>query len=982
MGNEYSSPRRDDDETIMSGYTEDTRDQRSSSRKKRDNFQSPNFIDAICGRMVFDDDDDDAYKRKASRSGSRRSSRSYDSDDDTLDDSRDRRSKRGSRDSSSRKNSSKSLEDASVESFGNNDAKNAPSRDSMDNGSFDGSAMQDRNSSPANAPSPPNHAISKPLASAFAKRCYFTKAGIGPLTQHYEGITLTGNIVLMLASAMKLKGCPTICDEDLRRVEQTYPNQFSRLPDELLLSSGWRRISKHCHFSGKPIPDGVAFFHSKERLHPQTGGYYFLLASSLGMERPDEVEPLTIDMLILLQTDYPGTCEQAPPLLLEDPTQWTLVTRFCFFSGGPINADEDVYYEADFDGNPIYMLAFLSPNLTPEELYRLNDITGENALKSVAAVEEVDDVYNLSETDFDDLKLYHLGPCRALPSYILTPEAWKKVLPTSFIQCREKALARAYEFESHAQEAVAAAGKLVGKGNLTASQKQKILDQTEDDGYVEFNQGQDDRSNMSDEDAYPSPAMSPTNKHANRNVPDDESQGYTFSESMADGHSRSPSRSRSASPFRSSSLSPRRNTVDESEPFAQENSEFPEQTGDPDITFHYDDDHPMDEPGFQRDMPSSNYQSFGEGSNENDDDYALSRSRDKSPMVSPSRDRSTRSYSKERSAALSAEYDKKSSMRSYSKERSVTLSPSRNQNTSTRSYSRDRSPTYSKNSSPSASPVRSTTRSNSVSPNRSVREEKAPPLSPMASRYARNLEVNTQLPKDVDMESDPSPHLDFLSPLSEASGKHATSPARTERQIPQSPYSFKSTASTYSKSSAMKGAQELLKKNREQRLRIMAKRRNTPGKNSEKSFTSTASDSENMEPSPTKQIVSKARGRSVTPVRKATSPPQRLSISPSRRMSPVKMALYKNPSSPRKIAGDVPPPPPLSPTNKLLQPRREPKSYQNDDDAKSVASSIVSAASSGWTDTTDPLERDSRRALILKMAKSRMRSKRDNISKS
>ena len=101
----------------------------------------------------------------------------------------------------------------------------------------------------------------QPLASSFAKRCYFTKSGIGGHTQHYEGLTLkTGNVILMLASAMKLKGCPTICDEDLRRVEQTYPNQFSRLPDELLLSSGWRRISKYCHFSNKPIPDGIPFF--------------------------------------------------------------------------------------------------------------------------------------------------------------------------------------------------------------------------------------------------------------------------------------------------------------------------------------------------------------------------------------------------------------------------------------------------------------------------------------------------------------------------------------------------------------------------------------------------------------------------------------------------------------------------------------------------------------------------------------------------
>ena len=106
----------------------------------------------------------------------------------------------------------------------------------------------------------PDVGLSMPLASSFAKRCYFTKAGIGKTTQHYEGLTLTGNVVLMLAAAMKLKGCPTICDEDLRRVEQTYPNQFSRLPDELLLSSGWRRISKYCHFSNKPIPDGVPFF--------------------------------------------------------------------------------------------------------------------------------------------------------------------------------------------------------------------------------------------------------------------------------------------------------------------------------------------------------------------------------------------------------------------------------------------------------------------------------------------------------------------------------------------------------------------------------------------------------------------------------------------------------------------------------------------------------------------------------------------------
>lgn len=100
----------------------------------------------------------------------------------------------------------------------------------------------------------------QPMASSFAKRCFFTKSRISDRTQHYEGLTRTGNVILMLASAMKLKCCPTICDEDLRRVEKTYPHQFSQLPDELLLSCGWRRTSKYCYFSNKPIPDGIPFF--------------------------------------------------------------------------------------------------------------------------------------------------------------------------------------------------------------------------------------------------------------------------------------------------------------------------------------------------------------------------------------------------------------------------------------------------------------------------------------------------------------------------------------------------------------------------------------------------------------------------------------------------------------------------------------------------------------------------------------------------
>lgn len=132
------------------------------------------------------------------------------------------------------------------------------------------------------------------------------------------------------------------------------------------------------------------------------------------MVRPIDVEPLTRDTLVLLETDFPTSCDAAPDVLINDPEQWTLVDKFCFFSGGPINAEEDVYYQADFDGNPIFMLAFLSPSLTPAELYKLDSGKGDPGLKSMMAVEEVESVYDLTERDFQDLKLYHLGPCRAL----------------------------------------------------------------------------------------------------------------------------------------------------------------------------------------------------------------------------------------------------------------------------------------------------------------------------------------------------------------------------------------------------------------------------------------------------------------------------------------------------------------------------------------------------------------------------------------
>mmetsp|Transcript_14157 Transcript_14157/g.34082 ORF Transcript_14157/g.34082 Transcript_14157/m.34082 type:complete len:908 (+) Transcript_14157:498-3221(+) len=430
---------------------------KASVKKLDDDHPAAQIIDSMCGTYF-----DDRYRYKYSRSGSYGSEEgsedgtAYRSEDDTTYD--------GRRSDRNRKSSDKSVGSASYTTYSDYESVEPSRRDRKSSGGLDrrkgggggddeetqtsfDTEFEDESKAPTAFSEEPK-LISKPLASSFAKRCYFTKSGIGKTIQHYEGLTLTGNVVLMLAAAMKLKGCPTICDEDLRRVEQTYPNQFSRLPDELLLSSGWRRISKYCHFSNKPIPDGVPFFHSKQRLHPE-GGYFFLLAAAVGMVRPIDVEPLTRDTLVLLETDFPTQCDATPKVLVREPEQWVLVNKFCFFSGGPINAEEDVYYQADFDGNPIYMLAFLSPSLTPEELYRLSEVGPDNApgLKSVAEVEEVESVYDLTDRDFDDLKLYHLGPCRALPQYVLQPSAWTKVLPPHFLAARQQAMLRAQDFE-------------------------------------------------------------------------------------------------------------------------------------------------------------------------------------------------------------------------------------------------------------------------------------------------------------------------------------------------------------------------------------------------------------------------------------------------------------------------------------------------------------------------------------------------------
>ena len=217
---------------------------KKSVKKLDDDHPASVLIDTVCGAGFFSQESSKYYNHRTDSyytedGASEDGSRTY-ADDDTYGDDRTR-------------NTVDSASYMSQTTDGERSRRKRNSFDTEDESKVTSTTVDNN----VNGAGP---LLSKPLASSFAKRCYFTKAGIGKTTQHYEGLTLTGNVVLMLAAAMKLKGCPTICDEDLRRVEQTYPNQFSRLPDELLLSSGWRRISKYCHFSNKPIPDGVPFF--------------------------------------------------------------------------------------------------------------------------------------------------------------------------------------------------------------------------------------------------------------------------------------------------------------------------------------------------------------------------------------------------------------------------------------------------------------------------------------------------------------------------------------------------------------------------------------------------------------------------------------------------------------------------------------------------------------------------------------------------
>lgn len=153
-----------------------------------------------------------------------------------------------------------------------------------------------------------------------------------------------------------------------------------------------------------------------------------------------------------------------------------------------------------------------------------------------------------------------------------------------------------------------------------------------------------------------------------------------------------------------------------------------------------------------------------------------------------------------------------------------------------------------------------------------------------------------------------------------------------------------STKDSYSRSTAMKGAHELLKKNREQRLKLMEKRKSSRT-NLLSSAEKTAVEKKNpvRHPTPVKLNLDPANGEN--------------SNEPASPKSPS-MTIYKGGADWSRVGS--------AKKEKLLE-REELKKSLNVEDN-------VSDSSSTWTDATEPVI-DQRRALILKMAKNRMKSK-------
>lgn len=181
MGNEVSSKRSEDD------YSDDDtsngrRRRKARSRRKKDEDNAAAFlIDTVCSNFSFYAD----IKEKR-RFGSYSDDEDDDDDDDeSLRDRKGRKNKDPYQDDYTGRGRSRRKHDDDTTLDGEDDDDTmVDDHKEDDRASVTSSIIQ------SDVPS----LLSKPLASSFAKKCYFTKSGIGKKTQHYEGLVSTTSL--------------------------------------------------------------------------------------------------------------------------------------------------------------------------------------------------------------------------------------------------------------------------------------------------------------------------------------------------------------------------------------------------------------------------------------------------------------------------------------------------------------------------------------------------------------------------------------------------------------------------------------------------------------------------------------------------------------------------------------------------------------------------------------------------------------------
>jgi len=305
--------------------------------------------------------------------------------------------------------------------------------------------------SPSNASLPP------------VGHCHFTNTFIYPTSRHYSAIDLKGKVYyLSVKAVVGGQGGNLISNVEIEALSKNYPTSFSVLPPILLDSSSWLRISKYCSFTKFPIPDGVKFYYSKT-IKRGRGGSWFLLPEAFGGGK-GKLKGLVLADLALLIKKYPQTAAKTPELLLADGQQWGYIEKFCFFSNGPINEEVDVYFSLELttndqimtlnlgskgrgvtigeDGKPqIFMLSVFKLEESFEIFFK-NDFLN-SPLRTTAQVEQLEEVYQLTDEDFQGIKVCHTAQYERVPAQLMTPHKWTKVLPPVYARERRRAMSRA-----------------------------------------------------------------------------------------------------------------------------------------------------------------------------------------------------------------------------------------------------------------------------------------------------------------------------------------------------------------------------------------------------------------------------------------------------------------------------------------------------------------------------------------------------------